>query len=466
MKAFSVFMAFCLVSCTCVGQLGQGSQWGEDAPIHDMNLQDYPDVHVSWDGPVCGNGILEGTEECDDGNRRNCDGCTANCLVEEEGVCGADAGTDASADGETGEPPPPPEPQGDLIPIETAGGESPRINPPRSLSVIWTGSYYSVMYIRSCPGGGCLGMTRFDTEGVILSPEWIYLPVEQGFNGFDYCWNGHGFGLAWAEMQSLYMVLLDWNGKLVRGPVRICDGCLAYFGLGIQSPSIGCGPDGYLLSYNVEVGFLVSSRWLQKVSANLDLLDGAYLGHTDMDLVFTFSHGGSWRLIFVSETVETYPVSTYNLVLDAITDNLEYEWRSLIARFKPYDMDYDATEEEVMVVFREQDGSYTLSSLDPGDGRMLSAVSSLEKSYPRVACLGGGSAAILGGADSCLTEGSGCCALSVLDPAGLESERVVVAAGMGGLGYDVVWTGSEIGVALALPVSEGGCRYYLRRFSL
>jgi len=36
---------------------------------------------------VCGNGTLEQREECDDGNRRDGDGCTEQCLLE-IGVCG------------------------------------------------------------------------------------------------------------------------------------------------------------------------------------------------------------------------------------------------------------------------------------------------------------------------------------------------------------------------------------------
>jgi cysteine-rich repeat protein len=35
--------------------------------------------------PTCGNDALEGGEECDDGNELDCDGCTANCLIEECG---------------------------------------------------------------------------------------------------------------------------------------------------------------------------------------------------------------------------------------------------------------------------------------------------------------------------------------------------------------------------------------------
>jgi len=29
----------------------------------------------------CGNGVVEGVEECDDGNREDNDGCTTNCLI-------------------------------------------------------------------------------------------------------------------------------------------------------------------------------------------------------------------------------------------------------------------------------------------------------------------------------------------------------------------------------------------------
>src|SRR5262249_33190906 len=32
--------------------------------------------------PVCGDGIVNGTEECDDGNNAFCDGCTPTCQIE------------------------------------------------------------------------------------------------------------------------------------------------------------------------------------------------------------------------------------------------------------------------------------------------------------------------------------------------------------------------------------------------
>jgi len=37
--------------------------------------------------PVCGNGVLEGTEKCDDGNTKDSDGCTALCAVEADYAC-------------------------------------------------------------------------------------------------------------------------------------------------------------------------------------------------------------------------------------------------------------------------------------------------------------------------------------------------------------------------------------------
>ena len=36
-------------------------------------------------GPACGNGVVEGDEECDDGNRENADACSAECRI--QGTC-------------------------------------------------------------------------------------------------------------------------------------------------------------------------------------------------------------------------------------------------------------------------------------------------------------------------------------------------------------------------------------------
>jgi cysteine-rich repeat protein len=38
--------------------------------------------------PVCGNGVLEEGEACDDGNNVDGDGCSADCMIEKKPVCG------------------------------------------------------------------------------------------------------------------------------------------------------------------------------------------------------------------------------------------------------------------------------------------------------------------------------------------------------------------------------------------
>jgi cysteine-rich repeat protein len=38
--------------------------------------------------PACGDGSVDDGEQCDDGNVVDGDGCTSNCTVEEQGVCG------------------------------------------------------------------------------------------------------------------------------------------------------------------------------------------------------------------------------------------------------------------------------------------------------------------------------------------------------------------------------------------
>ena len=47
------------------------------------NKNDNYRVDVIVEVPVCGNGVVENTEECDDGNTADGDGCSANCTVEE-----------------------------------------------------------------------------------------------------------------------------------------------------------------------------------------------------------------------------------------------------------------------------------------------------------------------------------------------------------------------------------------------
>ncbi len=66
-----------------VGLLFVSPWWGcsDDSGGHDIDAgRDASPVDAS--GPLCGNGIREGDEECDDGNRDPGDGCDADCRSE------------------------------------------------------------------------------------------------------------------------------------------------------------------------------------------------------------------------------------------------------------------------------------------------------------------------------------------------------------------------------------------------
>jgi cysteine-rich repeat protein len=46
--------------------------------------------------PVCGDGVVEGSERCDDGNTLNGDGCSSSCQVESGWTCNADSPTNCT----------------------------------------------------------------------------------------------------------------------------------------------------------------------------------------------------------------------------------------------------------------------------------------------------------------------------------------------------------------------------------
>ncbi|DBA75070.1 TPA: hypothetical protein ACH3X1_010403 [Trebouxia sp. C0004] len=54
---------------------------------HDLHIQQPPHWRVVGPQQVCGNGIVEGLEQCDDGDIVAGDGCSATCQVEERYEC-------------------------------------------------------------------------------------------------------------------------------------------------------------------------------------------------------------------------------------------------------------------------------------------------------------------------------------------------------------------------------------------
>ena len=45
-------------------------------------LKNPKEIHILKHGGICGNGVLEGFEECDDGNLVSGDGCSSDCVME------------------------------------------------------------------------------------------------------------------------------------------------------------------------------------------------------------------------------------------------------------------------------------------------------------------------------------------------------------------------------------------------
>jgi len=62
---------------------------GEECDDGNLTNGDGCDLNCKIEQPICGNGVLEGNEECDDGNQTPGDGCSATCTIEGQGpVCG------------------------------------------------------------------------------------------------------------------------------------------------------------------------------------------------------------------------------------------------------------------------------------------------------------------------------------------------------------------------------------------
>jgi len=55
--------------------------------VQDITTNPTDMVQLVASAPLCGNGVLEAPEECDDSNKRDGDGCNSSCILE-IGICG------------------------------------------------------------------------------------------------------------------------------------------------------------------------------------------------------------------------------------------------------------------------------------------------------------------------------------------------------------------------------------------
>jgi cysteine-rich repeat protein len=460
-------------SCTCSGSIA-GT---DNGPWHDANIQDFPDSVISWDGSLCGNRVVEPGEECDDGDRHDCDGCDRNCRIEAEACAGQDASSDGDeiADGiedNAAEAPPAPQPITELTPVAQPDGEpvvvasmDPRLN------LIWTGSCYAIVYKRNRPGDyhytNVMAMRRFDSEGSVLGADWIYEPREDlDIEHFDACWNGNGFGLAWVQGRSVYFLRLNADGKPQGESVTVCDDCLPFLEGPIAVPpvKIGCTHGAYLLGYNIEVDYLVFELWLQSLDEAGHPGQGKFFGpgdyldrgHAPTSLRST---GNGWVLLHGPTDPEYCTV-----VLEGMSPDLLLLWRSCLSHGLPPEFDYDLDDGQALTVFMESSDLFSMARVDLSSGEVLAIHETVYDAY-RIVSMGDGSAALLQVVATMDGEIVNGLILSTVDGEGRESEGAFIMPDTLDTRYDLAWTGSEIGVVLEITPPEGGSsEYYLQRF--
>jgi cysteine-rich repeat protein len=89
----------------CGNGVIEGDETCDDGNIEDGDGCSSVCLIEEEPGPICGNGVIEGDETCDDGNIEDGDGCSAVCLIEEEPgpICGNGAleGDEECDDGNT-----------------------------------------------------------------------------------------------------------------------------------------------------------------------------------------------------------------------------------------------------------------------------------------------------------------------------------------------------------------------------
>jgi cysteine-rich repeat protein len=83
-RHFALLLVFCITASwgcyVSTGRDGRADVSFDSLPDAEAERQPDPGEEAVIGG--CGNGIVEGTEQCDDGNRDGCDGCSSSCRWE------------------------------------------------------------------------------------------------------------------------------------------------------------------------------------------------------------------------------------------------------------------------------------------------------------------------------------------------------------------------------------------------
>jgi cysteine-rich repeat protein len=61
---------------------------GNVVHLHSADItQNSAILYITGEAPICGDGVIEGTEECDDGGLTPGDGCDSSCEIESGWTC-------------------------------------------------------------------------------------------------------------------------------------------------------------------------------------------------------------------------------------------------------------------------------------------------------------------------------------------------------------------------------------------
>ena len=211
---------------------------------------DFPDF---GDGPVyppvtevevCGNGVLDDGEECDDGNRLDGDGCDWLCRIGD------------------GAPPPAPDPtvpdyvpDGDPHPLPDSEAHS--VSPER-LPLVWTGDEYATAYAilpETPTDSPWIEFRRFDATGRTLDAPWRY-SSPAFYGGLELVWTGTRFALFYVDMRiGIFYMQLDWDGKPLTEPILVEPDPRA------RSPAADVTADGFVLAWVRESGGADGWSW-------------------------------------------------------------------------------------------------------------------------------------------------------------------------------------------------------------
>jgi cysteine-rich repeat protein len=207
---------------------------GRDGPDGDTDAGPRPQ-------PLCGNGIVDPGEECDDGNRLDGDECDWLCRTG------------------PGDPPDEtPDPDFDDVDRLTPAVDGRLVAdgwglgfPPR-LPLVWADDFYATVWFAPRDADReteTAKFVAFDVEGRPVGPGWTYVYSETPFHELDLVWAGDRFGLAWCSASvegDLLFVEVDREGKPMFSPVVLADG------VGPCTPRLLRNGDRYLVVWTTE----------------------------------------------------------------------------------------------------------------------------------------------------------------------------------------------------------------------